>query len=133
MNTAGVQPMTAALIVEDEQLIGIYLAQMLNDVGIDTVIAGTAAAAMQLVSEQAFNLMFIDLGLPDQSGLEVIDAVQRDKPSMKIVISTGYTESVLRDSIIGQRNVRLLSKPYAASELVAALSACGIPITSQTT
>lgn len=115
-----------ALIVEDEQLIGFYLAEMLNDAGINAVIASTAAEALEVIKEQTFDLMFIDLGLPDRSGLEVIDIIQRDTPSVPIIISTGFGDSVLRDSILGERNVHLLTKPFAAPELAAVLKQCGI-------
>ena len=124
MKTIDPETPTLALVVEDEPIIADYLASLLRDAGIEAAVATTAADALHLTNTTLFDVMFIDLGLPDQSGLEVIDSVQRAFPELPIVISTGFGASVLRDSIIGQRHVQLLTKPYAAEKLNAVLMKC---------
>lgn len=116
---------THVLIIEDEPIIAAFLFEMLLDTGMTADIADNVADALQLVETRSFDLLFVDLGLPDRSGLEVIDIVQRSNPLLPIVVSTGFGDSVLRDSMLSERNLYLLEKPYTPSHVSEVLSKCG--------
>ena len=63
------------LVVEDEKMISLPLARLLRAEGWSVVVAGTAAAALAEVEKNNFDAALIDLGLPDQSGHEVLSLI----------------------------------------------------------
>ena len=68
----------------------------------------------------------VDLGLPDATGDSLIKELRLLYPALPIVISSGYDEATLRDRFPNERSVALLSKPFTAEQLEAAISDLGI-------
>lgn len=125
-----------ALVVEDEALVAEFLASMLEEMGLRVVKADTVAGALDHArSSERFSVMFIDLGLPDRSGLELIEELQRLQPGVPIVISTGYRTVLQRDIADGSPIQHYLAKPYNTQAIAAVLVEVGLqpqlpPITS---
>lgn len=113
-----------ALIVEDEIPVAQFLASVLEEMGLRVVQANTAASAIsQAHTSERFAVIFVDLALPDRSGLEVIAEVQLFQPTVPIVMSTGYGTMVERDVAEGSPYPRyLIKKPYTVDQVAELLS-----------
>ncbi len=109
------------LLVEDEALIRINTADMLEDLGHSVIEAGTATEALKAASEQDFNILLTDVGLPDMKGGELAKEIRRLKPGVGIVFATG--ESQLPHG--ADEDAVLLTKPYSDDSLKAALERAG--------
>ncbi len=93
--------MTAAppiriLLVEDDlgdqHLFQRHL-QRSNDVAVEVQAEGTVAGAVDAIrSSPGFDVAFIDFGLPDAQGVEVIDAIQEVAPDLPLVVLTGHSD-----------------------------------------
>jgi two-component system, OmpR family, response regulator RegX3 len=94
------------LLVEDEESITAPLSEALSREGFEPVIAGTAAEALELAGSHSPDLVLLDLGLPDGSGLDVCREL-RSRSAVPIIMVTARGEET--DRIVGLElgNVRV--------------------------
>jgi CheY-like chemotaxis protein len=107
----------AILVVEDEALIGMWLEQMLMDLGCASVtIAGTVSQALELIDSEKFDAAALDLNLNGLEILPVADALS--SRGVPFVFITGYP----RDKIDRYDGHDVLTKPVRDADLSAVMS-----------
>jgi DNA-binding response OmpR family regulator len=108
------------LIVEDEFLIRMMLAETLVDQGFDVIEAGTADEAVpHLRQNPAIALMITDLTLPGaMDGLGLAQWVRTHRADLPIIYVTGRPDAIRADGL-GTRDA-IVAKPYLPSEIAAA-------------
>ena len=111
------------LLVEDEERIADFVQRGLSDAGYSVVWAATGAAAMEAVQQGDFDLVVLDLMLPDVDGFEVLGVVRARpvSPSILILSAKGRLEDRVRGLEEGADDY--LSKPFAFAELLARVRA----------
>jgi CheY-like chemotaxis protein len=110
------------LIVEDHEATRNVLARLLARAGHEVQSVGTASAAVTLLETVGpFDAMISDLGLPDQSGLELVKRAREIQPSLSAVALSGYgmEEDVQRAKAAGF--MAHLVKPVPLEQLHALL------------
>ncbi len=114
--------MPTVLIVEDDDGARSLATEALDSERYRLLEADTVERARQLLAAESVDLVVLDLGLPDSSGLDLLDDV-RDEPDVGVVITTGRDR--LEDRIVGLRLGAddYLVKPYAPAELDARVEA----------
>jgi len=82
------------LIVDDHALTRMGVVQFIQHVlgGAKVTEAETAQAALNLVRKQSFDLMFLDIDLPDRSGLDILADVKLLRPKMPVVFLSGMVD-----------------------------------------
>ncbi|MCY0095963.1 PAS domain-containing protein [Hoeflea ulvae] len=105
------------MLVEDEALIRINTADMLEDMGHAVIEAGTAAQALKAAEEQEFDILVTDVGLPDMKGGDLAKEIRRLRPTVGIVFATGESEVPAG----ADEDAVLLMKPYSDNSLKSAL------------
>jgi two-component system response regulator RegX3 len=110
------------LLVEDEESITAPLSEALSREGFEAVIAGTAAEALELAGSRSPDLVLLDLGLPDGSGLDVCREL-RARSTVPIIMVTARGEET--DRIVGLEVGAddYVVKPFSAREVVARIRA----------
>ncbi len=110
------------LVIEDELPIRRFLRASLTGAGHRLLEAGTAAEGLSLAASHNPDLVLVDLGLPDQDGLEVIRGLRGWSAAPIIVLSARDKE---RDKIDGLDAGAddYLTKPFAVGELNARVRA----------
>ena len=110
------------LLVEDEESITAPLSEALSREGFEPVIAGTAAEALELAASRSPDLVLLDLGLPDGSGLDVCREL-RSRSTVPIIMVTARGEET--DRIVGLEVGAddYVVKPFSAREVVARIRA----------
>lgn len=83
--------------------------------------AGTLAEALALVRRQAFQIAVVDLNLPDSTGIEVVSALRRAVPEVKILVLSFNTEVTYARRVLELGASGYLAKNRAAEELVTAV------------
>jgi DNA-binding response OmpR family regulator len=78
------------LIIDDEPKLARSLALILQSAGYRVTTAGTAREGLQNLQAGAFDLVFLDLKLPDQSGIQLLPQIRCLYPDMPIVILTAH-------------------------------------------
>ncbi|MDQ1156250.1 PAS domain S-box-containing protein [Sphingomonas sp. SORGH_AS 950] len=104
------------LVVEDNVEVGQFAVEALQTLGYRTVIATNAAAAMEELKAGAerFDLVFSDVMMPGQSGIDFAHDIARLHPELRILLTSGYSR-VIADE--GSHGFALLRKPYTLAEL----------------
>ena len=110
-----------ALVVDDEALIRWSVAATLTDLGLVVEQAGDGASALRAVEGAAvvFDVVVVDLRLPDVNDLTLLEELRRRLPAATIVLMTafGSPEIVAGAQRLGVRGV--LDKPFELAELAA--------------
>ncbi|MCW5749378.1 MAG: response regulator [Alphaproteobacteria bacterium] len=116
------------LIVEDEAVVRLALADALADFGYRVESAGTAQAALDLLAAPGHGVdaAILDVGLPDRPGDALAAELRARDAGLPIVIATGDDDAALRDRFAADPRVAFLGKPYAGTALAALLAALGV-------
>lgn len=77
------------LIIDDDPGLRKTLADILRVKGYDILVAKSGTEGLALLGKQSLNLVLIDLGLPDLSGLEVLDRVKVSQMAIEAIILIG--------------------------------------------
>ncbi|MFK0333855.1 response regulator [Rhizobium sp. NPDC090275] len=72
------QDVRRILIVEDDPVQRDAVARLLGSRGVETVTAGTAAECLELLKDQTFDCMVLDLSLPDASGYSLLETLSQE-------------------------------------------------------
>jgi two-component system KDP operon response regulator KdpE len=113
---------TRVLIVEDERPLRRALAMNLTARGYEVAEAGTASAALGAASTDDYDLILLDLGLPDLSGMDIIRAV-RAYASTPIIVLSARTGSSDKVAALDLGADDYVTKPFSIDELLARLRA----------
>jgi DNA-binding NtrC family response regulator len=82
--------MSNILIVEDEHALGSALALAVRRLGHLPMLAASGAAALELLGKHAFEAVVLDIGLPDISGLEVLEKLRASGSKVPVLIITAH-------------------------------------------
>jgi DNA-binding NtrC family response regulator len=106
------------LVVDDERLIRSSLERALSLQGHVTETADSAAAALAAAGRKRFDLVVLDLKLPDGSGLDVLARLLRDAPDTKVVVITahGTIDNAVEAMKLGAFD--FVKKPFDLDELL---------------
>jgi two-component system response regulator PilR (NtrC family) len=114
--------MIRSLVVDDELPIRQLVSTLLKSAGHEVALAASGREALAaLDAGPRRDLLVIDIGLGDMSGLDVVRASRRKDPDLKILVVSGYMglDSVeLRRALRNEGVVYTLPKPFAAQELL---------------
>ena len=107
------------LLVEDDEAVRSALAHRLQRLDFAVTTATNGSEALQIVEQQAFDLVLTDAVMPGLSGPELIGHLRRDRPELRIILMSGYTPGAVHDDeLVG---VQRLRKPFTTPELIRAL------------
>jgi len=111
------------LVVEDDETIGDVLKSSLRAHGHDVVWRRTGRGALSEATATTFDLVLLDLGLPDLDGVEVCRQLRTQHPSTVLVILTARTDEM--DVVVGLEAGAddYLTKPVRLGELLARVRA----------
>ncbi|MBL6459196.1 PAS domain S-box protein [Belnapia sp. T6] len=112
------------LLVEDNNQVGDFARQMLEDFGYVATWAPNAKAALELLEEDAsrFNVVFSDVVMPGMNGVELAKEIRQRWPELRIILTSGYSHVLVEG---GAKGFALLHKPYSAEDLSKALHRLG--------
>ena len=109
-----------ALLVDDEELVRASTADMLSDIGYNVVEAASAEKALELISEGLEpDVLITDHLMPGMNGTDLARAAKAKRPSMPVLIVSGYAEHAGLDP-----DLPALTKPFRRNDLAAAIAAC---------
>ncbi|MBT0568484.1 response regulator transcription factor [Williamsia sp. CHRR-6] len=115
--------MTDVLLAEDDEAIATPLARALVREGYGCEVVTTGPAALERAHDPRFELLILDLGLPDIDGLEVCRRVRGTRPTLSVMMLTARTDEV--DFVVGLDAGAddYVGKPFRLAELLARVRA----------
>jgi len=91
------------------------------DVAIELDEAGTCAQALERASERTYDLVLLDLGLPDGNGMEALRVLREKHPEMPLVVVSGSAETNIVFDVIDAGAMGFIPKSAPGKVLVGAL------------
>lgn len=110
-------------IVEDDARVAQYLRKGLVESGLEASVARTGGEALDLISREAYDLVLLDLGLPDRDGREVLAGIRQMTPQLPVLVVTARDEVADRVAGLEAGADDYLVKPFAFAELLARIHA----------
>ena len=109
----------SVLIVDDEAEIRESLQTLLELEGYDVDSAGSAEEGFLRLGERTFDLVLLDLALPDRNGMEVLQQIRSRDPELSVVMITAYgtLENAVKAMQAGATN--FIQKPWDNEKLLA--------------
>jgi DNA-binding response OmpR family regulator len=109
------------LLVEDELEIQRFLRQSLGEAGYEVDVASDGATAFSFASRCNYDAHIVDLGLPDQDGIDLILQLRRNGVQSPVLILSARRSVDDRVKGLEQGGDDYLTKPFAVAELLARL------------
>ena len=111
----------SVLVVDDDAAIRAVLRQMLEFGGFRVSEAGDGHEANALLAVEPFDLVLVDLIMPEQEGLETITGLRRNYPALKIIAISGAFGGGFLEMARYLGADLALPKPISRSDLLAAV------------
>lgn len=108
---------STVLVVDDDPALQTLFKQFLKKAGFGRIVVGTGAEALSYAEKQKFDLVFLDLKLPDIPGDELYAKLKEVDPDLPIVIITGYPDSEILTRILVSGPVTVIQKPIEFDQL----------------
>ncbi|MHB8285209.1 MAG: ATP-binding protein [Caulobacteraceae bacterium] len=104
------------LVVEDNQVVGKFATETLQDLGYETIWAACAKDALELLASDAsqFDLVFSDVIMPGMNGIELAETIRKAYPRLPVVLTSGYSDVLAEE---GRHGFELIQKPYSVEVL----------------
>jgi DNA-binding NtrC family response regulator len=107
------------LVVDDESEIREGLELLLKTEGYQVASAETASSGLTRLEERPFDLMLLDVSLPDRNGIELLKDVHRQDPHLPIVLITAYGSIEMARAAFKSGAMDYITKPWSNDELLA--------------
>ena len=100
--------------MEDDPALRELNRELLQGLGYQVLTAAHGAEAVKLAANPspAIQLLMTDVVMPGMNGRELAEQLQRDRPALKILYVSGYTENVIAPEIL-REGTAFLQKPFA--------------------
>lgn len=115
--------MSRILMVEDDAQITELLEAYLTKYGIEVFSVSLPTVALEKLKIEQFDLVLLDLGLPEMDGLELCKRIKTDYPDLPVIISTARADVSDKVVAFDVGADDYVSKPYEPRELVARIQA----------
>ncbi len=113
---------TKILLVDDESSILKILHRIIKRVGAKSVTAGSAQEAKEALQTDSFDLLLSDLYMPGESGMELIQWVQKRFPHMGVIIISGEDSPEVAEKALEMGAYGYIIKPFKVNEIIINIS-----------
>ncbi len=112
------------LLVDDEAVLRSTGKRLLARLGYRVLLAGDGAAALETFKRFAgeIDLVLLDLGMPIMDGAECFRKLKALKPDVRVLVSSGYSDSEKVDALMADGVLGFLHKPFSVEHLNRAVS-----------
>lgn len=115
--------MSRILMVEDDREITALLEAYLPRYDIEVFSVSWPSTALEKLTIEKYDLVLLDLGLPEMDGLELCRLIKKEYPSLPIIISTARADVSDKVVAFDAGADDYIAKPYEPRELVARIQA----------
>jgi two-component system, NtrC family, nitrogen regulation response regulator NtrX len=106
------------LIVDDEHAIQASLRGVLEDEGYRVTVVGNGADALRALAEEVPDLVFLDIWMPGQDGLETLREIRRQRPQVAVIMISGHAtiETAVKATHLGAYD--FIEKPLSLEKVL---------------
>ncbi|WP_417528987.1 response regulator transcription factor [Marinomonas shanghaiensis] len=107
------------LVVEDDRILGEAISQRISRMGHGLDLAQTGSQANQMLSLQEYDLMLLDLNLPDMTGDQILQTLRKKHSNTPVIVLTARNEIKDRIALLDLGADDYMTKPVDFGELEA--------------
>ncbi|MCP4737163.1 MAG: response regulator, partial [Bosea sp.] len=106
----------SVLVVEDNDDVGRFSTELLEDLGyrVKRVVDAPSALALLATDEFSADLVFSDVIMPGMNGVELATIIRERYPGLPVILTSGYSEVLAENAHVG---FELIQKPYSVESL----------------
>ena len=108
---------TPILIVDDEPIVRESIRDWLIDAGYEVQTAKTGEEGLKILEKQEIGLVILDVRLPGETGIRVLEEMKGMKPDVKAIVITAYASPQMRDEAMNLGALQYMTKPIAPDKL----------------
>ncbi len=114
--------MTSILVVDDERSMRDFLKILLEKEDYDVQTASNGIQALKVIQDHTFNLIISDIRMDGMDGLELLNAIKEQQPSLPVVMITAFASP--DDAVFAMKNGAFdyISKPFNVDEIKSVIS-----------
>jgi DNA-binding NtrC family response regulator len=109
---------TRILIIDDDENITKAEAEILEDQGYSVDIAGTGTEAIKKTRKNHYNLMLVDIKLPDMEGIDILNKIRDTTPKIRKIIVTGYPTLQNAIAAVNRSADAYIIKPFDVEKML---------------
>ncbi len=106
------------LVIDDETEIRESLAELLALEGYNTTTAKTGEEGMKSIENGLFDLVLLDINLPDRNGLDLLQQIKRESPDLGVIMITAYASTQMAFQASKQGADSYVTKPWDNDKLL---------------
>ena len=106
------------LVIDDDETICSLFKDTLEDAGYKVTAVTNSYEGLELVKNEDYDLVFLDLKMPGLDGAELLGQIRAVKPEMPVTVVTGYPESDLMMKALNYGPLGVMKKPFKASDVL---------------
>ena len=105
------------LIIDDELDICVLLSGILRILGIKAAFSTTLKDGIKRLSDEDFELLFLDINLPDGSGMETLPKIKFQNPELNVIMISAYDGESERRQAREKGALDFISKPFSTNKI----------------
>ena len=109
----------SVLIVDDDDAVRLVASEMLAAQGCEVVCASSGKECLEILDNLSFDLVLLDVGMPDMTGVEVYHLLRAGRPAQKVAFLTGYAMGEITD--LDDELLSIVAKPFSMDSLAEAI------------
>lgn len=108
------------LLVEDEEAVRKLMETILSGCGYDVSVASDAEEAAEIFNNEnvGFDLLLSDITLPGENGVVFANRIKKLKPSLPVILASGYNSAPGSLAYINENGYSMLQKPFTRNQLL---------------
>ncbi|HEY0451571.1 response regulator transcription factor [Actinophytocola sp.] len=115
--------MSRVLVVDDEERVRRLLHRALESTGYTVDCVGNAAEGLAAVHSGDYDLVVLDLMLPDRAGDDLLVELLADRPDLRVIVLSAVPEIGARVQVLDAGALDFMIKPFVIAELLARIRA----------
>jgi DNA-binding NtrC family response regulator len=106
------------LVIDDEEVVRRSLHRALGDERCNVELAGNGRVGLSAMGRKPFDVVLLDLRMPEMDGVEVLGAIKQQWPETEVIVITGYPELETAKQAMRLGAYDFLAKPVGPDEVV---------------
>lgn len=107
------------LVIDDQKDTGWIMSHIFRDHGDKVIVARSGREGLRKLNQRKeLDLVFLDIKLPDLSGLDVLDEIKGTRPKVKVIVITAFGSPEARQEALSRGASRFLDKPIQIEEMI---------------
>jgi DNA-binding NtrC family response regulator len=113
--------MKRILIVDDDRVVLASCKRILESEGYQVSLTSSVKEALEMLEEKKFDLILVDVIVPDYDGIYLIGNVRETLPNLPILVMSGYPTPETISSGMRMGATHFIAKPFTPDELIKAV------------